>query len=628
MKKHLSILFVVFVLHLQLFGVLVGAESVSSLPSHVFILTTGEAQQVEMYDSGEWVGLMPQALGLIGQEVGITFDYVTVGGGDFATTVNDSKIELVSAVNPEQDAEIITALGLRLSEPIFTYDTYTYHLGFTQYASDELITSLNTQILNISESDIAVGIINDAEMDMTTLPMVVYVAFGLSFVLLLIFAIMSGVYRSKYIKAIKKKKTKSENSKYITKRKFLEIVNTMIDDKSDSLLTYVLIEVDNTAIKNYFGEDKGNEVVTDIGRIIEARLEQDEFMCPQNPSTFLLAINADSEEKAKQQLKKIVKFVSNEISEEYRTHNVRMFASACPPNDMGCGLDDLVWSLEQIMERARADGVALSVSNKEAIKQMIDLRRMGRQLLDTPDYRDFVFHLLPCIKTEGVAISGAQALVRWEHPTMGLLTPNTFLPYFQNSGSIAELNYQILTKMCNWVGGSEKVAKSSENPIFTCHMSHENIRDKKFIARIEDILMSSKVSSKNIGVEFDAELLVDKSDIVLKNLHYLRDKNIEIVLDDFGGMNTFFASLYEYPIKKIKLDNALSKNIDNPKNETIIAGITDIAHSLGIEVHCEQIEQKEQLDKLQRLGVDFMSGYLFYRPMLPVEFERIFYHII
>ena len=236
---------------------------------------------------------------------------------------------------------------------------------------------------------------------------------------------------------------------------------------------------------------------------------------------------------------------------------------------------------------------------------------------------EFVLHYHPLINSLTGQLIGLEALIRWEHPEMGMLFPVKFLPFVESTGSIIPLGEWVLhtvaTQMVEW-------QKRGFNPgVVSVNISVKQLSTKGFIAMLEEVLRETKCNPKWIELEIMEDYPMQNPDLSIELLQRIKKIGVTLAMDDFGTGYTSLSYLKQLPIDKLKIDKSFIKNIPgNPEDEKLVKTIISMADNLGLEVLGEGVETREQKLFLQEAGCNNIQGYLYGKPMSAKEVTRMF----
>lgn len=234
------------------------------------------------------------------------------------------------------------------------------------------------------------------------------------------------------------------------------------------------------------------------------------------------------------------------------------------------------------------------------------------------------FHIYLQPKTNAVTgkIVGSEALVRWIHPTKGVISPADFVPIFESNGFISEVDYYVLDKTCatirRWLDNGIPAKPVSVN------LSRANLYSPRILNDIMECVQKYDVPHNLIEFEItESAFAVDN--VHLNNLMTeLQKNNFRILMDDFGSGYSSLNSLRELMIDILKIDiKFLPGNKDDKRAEIILSSVISMAESLGLDVVMEGVETHEQIELLQQIGCKIIQGYVHYKPMPVEDYERI-----
>jgi EAL domain-containing protein (putative c-di-GMP-specific phosphodiesterase class I) len=230
--------------------------------------------------------------------------------------------------------------------------------------------------------------------------------------------------------------------------------------------------------------------------------------------------------------------------------------------------------------------------------------------------RQFELHYQPIVDIASGDMAGVEALVRWRHPTRGLLLPGEFIPAAESTGGIIALGRWIFEEACRqavaWASGPLADRRFMSVNLSTVQLTHPD-----FVEFVADALAASRIPPGQLLLEVTESANPD-SDLVSATLTRLHGLGIRLAIDDFGTGYASMGRLPAAPFEMIKIDRSLVALIDtDSRAESVVTGITDLARRLDAICIAEGVEEPEQLVRLRRMGCQLAQGYLF-SPGLPV----------
>jgi EAL domain-containing protein (putative c-di-GMP-specific phosphodiesterase class I) len=234
---------------------------------------------------------------------------------------------------------------------------------------------------------------------------------------------------------------------------------------------------------------------------------------------------------------------------------------------------------------------------------------------------EFELLLQPQIDLQSGRVIGAEALIRWHHPEMGMVPPDRFIPLAEESGLMLPLGEWVLQRavdiLADW-------AKRGMPPMrLALNLSARQCHVGELLPCIDRLIESSGIATDMLEMEITESAAMHDPEQTRLLLHELRLRGIKVAIDDFGTGYSSLSYLKLFAIDRIKIDRSFVKDIETDTNDAVIVNATiALAHSLGLEVIAEGVETAEQSHFLRANGCDEAQGYFFGRPMPLAEFER------
>ncbi|MFC2140171.1 EAL domain-containing protein [Candidatus Auribacterota bacterium] len=221
-------------------------------------------------------------------------------------------------------------------------------------------------------------------------------------------------------------------------------------------------------------------------------------------------------------------------------------------------------------------------------------------------------------------IKGLEALLRWQHPTLGEMAPAKFFQIAEEIGLGISIFEWVLRQVCRQYKDWKK--KGFPVGMMTINISNRQFKSKKMIEIISQVLEEEECDTIHLGLEITESTALDDIKYTMKTLSALRDKGIEFLVDDFGIGNSSLKTLKLFPLNTLKIDAALVAGIPGEsENVSIIKAIISLANELKLKVIAEGVETEEQKDCLCKLGCSSMQGFVFSKPLTALELEKQFF---
>ena len=282
------------------------------------------------------------------------------------------------------------------------------------------------------------------------------------------------------------------------------------------------------------------------------------------------------------------------------------------------------------LSRAKQQRLSLCVYTHEANTSYTERFVIEAGLRRAIEQEEFVIYYQPKIEIHSGDVIGIEALIRWEHPELGLLQPNKFIAIAEETGLIVELGEWILRSACQqhavWLEQKQPSIRICVN------VSLKQLEQPDFVPRLQTIVHETGLQPHHLELELTESLAINNSEQLKDVLRTLADLGIKLTIDDFGTGYASYNHLSQLPIHALKIDKSFMRGINqNPDAEAIVASIIQLAKSLHLTVTAEGVENFEQLMFLKRNSCDEVQGYLYLHPQPANVFEpylrRGFAHI-
>lgn len=233
----------------------------------------------------------------------------------------------------------------------------------------------------------------------------------------------------------------------------------------------------------------------------------------------------------------------------------------------------------------------------------------------------FILHYQPIINTDTDQIAGIEVLLRWQHPTRGLLSPDVFLSWCENTGFIVPLGEWVLRHACSQI---KKWHAMGYSKLFvSVNLSTHQLTHPDFLDLIDDVLKTNNIAPQYLKLEITESTILENDDMNIKILKTLRNRGVQLALDDFGMGYSSLNYLKQYPFNILKIDKSFVKELaTNITSVAIVESIITLGKSLGLTLIAEGIENKNQLYMLKKMKCDMVQGYLYSKPISAEEFTH------
>jgi diguanylate cyclase (GGDEF)-like protein/PAS domain S-box-containing protein len=388
--------------------------------------------------------------------------------------------------------------------------------------------------------------------------------------------------------------------------------------RPDYLFAALFLDLDRfKVINDSLGHQVGDELLIGIARRLEKCMRPGDMIARLGGDEFAVIIdNLKSTDDAIQAADRL----HQEMTVPYLLSGREVYASA----SIGVALSQSHHENAQDFLRAADTAMYHAKSRGRGCVELFDTemhaRAMGQLQIETDLRRalqreEFRIFYQPIVSTESRQVRGFEALVRWEHPEQGLLSPIRFMQVAEETGLVVPLDQWVLRDSCRQL--REWQQEFPMNPLLSVsvNLSGKQFAHPDLCDKVRAILDETGIIPLSVKLEITESSLVENPDAAAQILRQLKELGVRISLDDFGTGYSSLSYLHRFPIDVLKIDRSFVNRMSVSKNSEIVRTIITLAINLGMEVIAEGVETEEQVAQLAGMHCDYVQGYLFSPPM-------------
>ena len=375
-------------------------------------------------------------------------------------------------------------------------------------------------------------------------------------------------------------------------------------------------------INDSFGHAAADALLKEVARRLQAALREEDVVSRLGGDEFVVALfDISRREDATLVADKLLE----SLAEPYQVdrHEVLLTASigiAIFPDD-GREAETLLRNADTAMSRAKQNGVGQLFYSNEMNQRTFERLKLEGKLRRALDRDEFRLYYQPQVDLASGRIVGAEALIRWHHPELGLLAPNDFIPLAEETGLIVPIGDWVIDTAC----AQSRAWVDTGFPALTVAV---NLSPRQFRPglpqRVIELLAQHQLPGEHLELEITESMLMHNSEQVIDMMQQFQEAGITLALDDFGTGYSSLAYLKRFPIDNLKIDRSFVSGIPHDGDDSAIArAIVSMAKNLRLGVIAEGVETDEQLGFLKEAGCDEIQGYLFSPPIPAEEFQLL-----
>lgn len=401
-----------------------------------------------------------------------------------------------------------------------------------------------------------------------------------------------------------------------------QLEKALCKEECEQRLAVLFIDLDNFKnINDTLGHQVGDALLQAVAKRLKACLRENDLIARLGGDEFVVVqseVNSSEDAAAlatriRTALKAPLKLDGHEIVVD------TSIGVAMAPDD-GHTHDILLKCADMALYGAKSGGRATyRFFEQEMDQRMIERRTIELELRHALVNREFELHFQPLLNLKRNTVSCCEALIRWNHPTRGLMAPNSFITIAEETGLITRIGEWVIRTAC------DQAANWPDDINIAINISPVQFRCQNLIQVVANSLATSGLAPHRLEIEITEALLLDDTDQVLSVLKGLKRLGVRISMDDFGTGYSSLSYLQKFPFNKIKIDKAFVQNLsDEAGSDAIIRAIVGIAESLNMSTTAEGVETLRQKEIVTALGCVEMQGYLFARPQTADNIYQFF----
>ena len=389
--------------------------------------------------------------------------------------------------------------------------------------------------------------------------------------------------------------------------------------RADMVLGVLFLDLDRfKMINDSMGHEVGDEVLRIVAERLRSTIRNTDVVARLGGDEFVVLcrdlISADSVVAMAQQILKRFKEPVALNGQDYRIGTSIGISIAQPGQDRLA--DDLMRDADAAMYRAKETKSGFAVFDDEHRLQVMDRMDIERDLQQAFDRQELVVYYQPIVDVNARSLYGFEALVRWNHPTKGLLGPGAFMRVAEEAGLMARLGEFVLREACAQAAVWNHISPAAQRVKMSVNLAEQQLVDTSLPRRVADVLSWAGLNPRQLVLEITEDVIVDHLS-GLDTLRALCDLGIDLSIDDFGTGQSSLGYVKQFDmVSGLKIDQRFVRDMRSGQaDRAIIEAVLAMATALDMRVVAEGVEYEDQLKELQRLGVSLMQGYLFNSPV-------------
>lgn len=393
--------------------------------------------------------------------------------------------------------------------------------------------------------------------------------------------------------------------------------------RESSLVGVMFLDLDNFKhINDTMGHDAGDNLLIEAARRISSCLRGTSTVARLGGDEFLVILPGLIDQHATTQVAdRILQTFSPPFTvggqEVFVTTSIGIAVYPTDSDNSGTLLQHADAAMYQAKSKGKSAFERFAPEMKEVSHERLQMESRMRRALELGE---FELYFQPIVKTDSGVLASAEALIRWNNPSMGMVMPDKFIPLAEETGLIIPIGEWVLQQACATAVKWEDTTGIDIG--VSVNVSPRQFRDPGFVDAVMQALEFTGLPAKRLELEITERLILDNTIETSDILHRLDTHGIRLSVDDFGTGFSALSYLKSYPFDTLKIDKSFIHDVMKEQEDaSLVKAIINMAHSLGLQVIAEGVEDEAQTHFLQQQGCDYSQGYFYSKPVPGVEFE-------
>jgi diguanylate cyclase (GGDEF)-like protein len=390
----------------------------------------------------------------------------------------------------------------------------------------------------------------------------------------------------------------------------------------------MFLDLDNfKTINDTQGHNVGDMLLKEVAIRLTRNVREGDTVARLGGDEFVVALESLSSlpHEAASQSEMIAEKILNELSQIYLLNGIEHISTSSIGVSLFCGhqfnLDEVLKQADLAMYQAKAGGRnRICYFDPVMQAEMENRTRLEKDLRTSIALKQMLLYYQMQVDDSG-RIIGAEALIRWQHPQRGMVSPAQFIPLAEEIGMIIPIGDWVIEQACTQlkIWEMDPVMRKIQ---LSVNVSPRQLSQPYFVEQVKEAIEKNGICSARLKLELTENVVLSDVDDVIEKMHELRAIGINFAMDDFGTGYSSLSYLKRLPLEQLKIDQSFVRDIALDKNSSImVRTIINIASNFGLKIVAEGVETDEQLAFLLQYGCNIFQGYLFGKPVPLVEFE-------
>jgi len=393
-------------------------------------------------------------------------------------------------------------------------------------------------------------------------------------------------------------------------------------EHTEGSIAVMLMDLNNfKVINDTLGHHIGDKILKQIAVRLQKGVKNYDTVARMGGDEYLMLLSDINKEQAMSIGRRLATLIQEPFAVEGHHFDISMSVGIAMYPEHGDDPDVLIQRADVAMYYSKSNGTGIALYDTEQDNYTVGRLELLGEMRRALDENQFCLHYQPRIDMHTNEVVGVEALVRWLHPTHGIVLPDDFIPLLEETGHIGVLTRFVLKHAVEQIADWQVISPEFSMSI---NISTRDLCDQELATFLKDLLRSYDVPADSIILEITESSLMQYTRYTQSTLSALEELGVRLAIDDFGTGYSSLQYLKELPVSELKIDKSFVMNmIDDEDDAIIVRSTIDLGHNLNLKVVAEGVEDEESSKLLQILQCNYAQGYYYSRPVEPCVIDEL-----
>jgi diguanylate cyclase (GGDEF)-like protein len=378
-------------------------------------------------------------------------------------------------------------------------------------------------------------------------------------------------------------------------------------------------------INDSLGHSTGDSLILGVAMRLSSMMRKDDVVARLNGDEFAIILNGI---ESMDDVVHFAQLVKEKLSLPFTLDERQVFTGVSIGIAIGdrsyADAEDILRDADIAMYQAKNSEKHYSIFDPKMHTRAVNLLEVETDLRYAIEEKEFVAYYQPIVDLQTMNLIGFEALMRWNHPTRGLVPPGEFIPVSESTGLIVPMTLWMLRDSCEKLARWRELSPANKSLMMSVNLSGKHFAQNDLVAQVKKILRETKIPPSCLKLEITESAVMENAESVISILGQLKSVGIQLSIDDFGTGYSSLSYLHRFPIDTLKIDRSFVSSMESgTENGEIVRTVIALAKALNLDIIAEGIESIHQLHQLRILGCEYGQGFLFSRPIPFEEAETL-----